>query len=113
MKKIIVPLVVLGIATILVIPNVSGRRFSRQWGEQLYDSPSIGGQGNDRSCRSCHSKNDPKFHQAILNRSKEELIEIINRCIQVHLKGKPLPEKAPELISIRLYLNFLGTSSLD
>ena len=113
MKKIVVLLVVLVLAAILVIPNVSGRRFSRQWGEQLYENPSIGGSGNDRSCRSCHSKDDAKFHQAILNRTKEELIEIINRCIKVHLKGQPFPEKAPELISVRLYLNYLATSSLD
>ena len=85
-----------------------------EYGKALFADPSLGTAG--KSCLTCHpdpstlsgvgSKYSPK---AYFNMAKREMTlkEVINFCIQVPMRGKPLPEDDERLLALEAYLRSL------
>lgn len=107
MKKIIFLMSLLLFLVLVASPTLAGKRASVKWGEELYKSPSLGSSTNEKSCRSCHKKNDKKMLKKVMKMSKDELNTVINRCIADLLKGKALDPESEEIRAVRMYLNFL------
>ena len=80
---------------------------SVEWGEELYNSPTLGGSTNEKSCTSCHDISDKKMLKKIMNMSKKERTAKINQCITGPLQGNALEPKSEEMRALRLYLNQL------
>ncbi len=85
-----------------------------EYGKLLFADASLG--TNGKSCLTCHDppstlsgvgeKYSPK---AYFNMGKKEmsLKEVINFCIEVPMKGKPLPEDDERLLALEAYLRSL------
>jgi|Deesub1362A_J573_1020465.scaffolds.fasta_scaffold29619_2 thiosulfate dehydrogenase len=85
-----------------------------EYGKALFADASLG--TNGKSCLTCHpepstlsgvgNKYNPK---AYFNMAKKEMTlkEVINFCIEVPMKGKPLPENDERLTALEAYLKSL------
>ncbi len=85
-----------------------------EYGKVLFADASLG--TNGKSCLTCHdppstlsgvgNKYSPK---AYFNMAKKEMTlkEVINFCIEVPMKGQPLPENDERLAALEAYLRSL------
>lgn len=77
---------------------------SVETGKKLFNDPSLGGSTNDKSCNSCHA--DGKgLEQA---GAKENLSEIINRCVTGQLGGAKIDGRTVEMRSLKMYIQSLA-----
>ncbi len=72
-------------------------------GKALFNDPNLG--TNGKSCNSCH----PNGKGLERSRSNPELVETINGCITILLKGKALDPKSVDMQSLVLYVKSLGS----
>ena len=112
MKEINFLMGVLLFVVLLATPAIAAKRASVKWGEELYKSPTLGGSTNEKSCISCHKKDDKKMLKKVMKMSKDERNTIINQCITGPLKGKALDPESEEMRALRLYLNLLTNDCL-
>ncbi len=85
-----------------------------EYGRALFADPSLGTTG--KSCITCHPDpsalsgvGDRYNPEAYFNMAKREMTlkEVINFCIEVPMKGKPLPENDERLLALEAYLRSL------
>lgn len=76
---------------------------SAEKGKQLFNDQSLGGSTNDKSCNSCHADGQGLDEAGV----KEELVQMINMCIERPLKGHALEENSLEMESLKLYIKSL------
>lgn len=73
---------------------------SVQEGDMLFRDTELGGNGNTKSCSSCHPSG-----KGLDNAWKiPDLAGQINKCISATLHGKPLPPGSVEMKSLILYI---------
>jgi len=85
-----------------------------EYGKVLFADPSLGTTG--KSCLTCHpepstlagvgNKYNPKAYFSMAKREMT-LKEVINFCVEVPMKGKPLDEKDERLLALEAYLRSL------
>ncbi|AJE03347.1 c-type cytochrome [Geobacter pickeringii] len=74
-------------------------------GKELFESPKLGTSG--KSCSSCHP-GGRKLEWAASTYDDEKLTEIVNRCIEKSLKGKPLDPASDDMKSLIAYIKTFG-----
>ncbi|MEZ0344898.1 MAG: hypothetical protein ABWJ99_08905 [Caldimicrobium sp.] len=84
-------------------------------GKKLFNDPGLGTAG--KSCNSCHPGGQGlegsagKKEFVVMGRTMKSLEEVINLCIQMGLKGKPLDPKSKEMQDLVAYIKSLkGTT---
>jgi cytochrome c peroxidase len=71
-------------------------------GKALFSDPKLGTSG--KSCSTCHPDGKGLTHAG----EKSDLARIVNNCIAVPLKGKPLDPESVEMKSLLLYVKSFG-----
>jgi hypothetical protein len=71
-------------------------------GKALFNDPKLGTSG--KSCNTCHPDGKGLTHAG----EKSDLARIVNNCIAVPLKGKPLDPESVEMQSLLLYVKGFG-----
>ncbi|HHE33173.1 MAG TPA: cytochrome C [Chlorobaculum parvum] len=72
---------------------------SVEYGEKLFNDPSLGGATGTKTCESCH----PDGAGLEFSAKNPKLAEIINMCIVRAMKGEELPMDSVEMQSLILY----------
>ena len=72
-------------------------------GKALFNDPQLG--TNGKTCNSCH----PNGKGLEKSGSKPDLVDTINGCITIPLKGKALDPKLADMESLVLYIKSLGS----
>jgi cytochrome c len=105
MKKLILlfPMVIL----IIIGTTFAGGDVEK--GKVLFNDSSLG--TNGRSCESCHPKgrgiNGQKSTFTIMGKKQGSIEDAINFCIEMALKGKPLPKDSEKMQNLAAYLKTL------
>lgn len=76
---------------------------SAAYGKKLFNDSALGGSTNSKSCNSCH----PSGKGLESAWSRPGLVQTINRCITVPLKGMVIAENSVEMQSLKLYIESL------
>ncbi len=71
-------------------------------GKKLFNDPNLG--TNGKTCNDCH-KDGAGVEKAA---DRKDLENMVNGCITVNLKGKPLKPKSVEMQSLLLYIRSIG-----
>ena len=95
------------IVALAASPVLAADKASAARGKELFNSSTLG--TNGKSCDSCHAGGGKLGKSAAYDEAK--LKKIINQCISMALKGKPLPSDSPDLASLALYLKTLAPAS--
>lgn len=74
-------------------------------GKELFESSKLGTTG--KSCASCHP-GGRKLEWAASTYEDGKLTEIVNRCIEKSLKGKPLDPASDDMKSLIGYIKTFG-----
>lgn len=72
-------------------------------GKELFNSAELGGSSNQTSCNTCH----PDGRGLKNAGSKENLVDMINMCIERPLKGNALETESSDMKSLQLYIKSL------
>lgn len=105
MKKTILILSVVILGAIAAVNLQATQNSSATLGKKLFNDPSLGGSGNEKSCNTCHPVGKGLEHAG----SNPKLASIINRCIAGPLAGQPLAVDSAEMQSLTLYIKSLET----
>ncbi|MBN2963324.1 hypothetical protein JWV37_00895 [Sulfurospirillum sp. T05] len=96
----------------LLIAGGSSLAFAQ--GEQLFNSPTLGGSKNDASCVTCHAGgeglNAPLFDRkeyVMMGQTFSTLEDIVNMCIQMPLEGKAIDPNGAEMKHLLNYMKTL------
>ena len=100
-------LLIICITALAANPVLAADKASAARGKELFNSTTMG--TNGKSCDSCHSGGGKLAMSAGYDEAK--LKKIINQCISMALKGKPLPSGSSDLASLALYLKSLAPVS--
>ncbi len=73
-------------------------------GKALFNDPKLG--TNGKTCNDCH-RNGSGLENAA---DRKDLEGMVNGCITVNLKGKPLKPKSVQMQSLLLYLRSIGAA---
>ncbi len=73
-------------------------------GKRLFNDPNLG--TNGKTCNDCH-RNGSGLENAA---DRKDLEGMVNGCITVNLKGKPLKPKSVQMQSLLLYLRSIGAA---
>jgi len=103
MKAALIMAVVLAAAGMMGGNASAAEPPSVAYGKKLFNDPALGGSTNSKSCNSCH----PLGKGLETAGSRPGLVQTINRCITVPLKGKAIAENSVEMQSLRLYIESL------
>jgi cytochrome c len=94
---------------VLIIIGIAFAGGDIEKGKKLFSDPSLG--TNGKSCESCHPKgrgiNGQKSTFTIMGKKQKTLEEAINFCIEMALKGKPLPKDSEKMQNLATYLRTL------
>jgi cytochrome c peroxidase len=103
MKRVtIVFLFVLAAALGMGIASAAQQEASLEKGKALFNDPKLG--TNGKSCSTCHADGKGLTHAG----EKSDLARIVNNCIAIPLKGKPLDPESVEMQSLLLYVKSFG-----
>ncbi len=103
MKKTLLVLSAVVLGVIAAVNIQATQNSSASLGKKLFNDPSLGGSGNEKSCNTCHPGGKGLEHAA----SNPKLVSIINRCIAGPLAGQPLAVESAEMQSLTLYIKSL------
>jgi cytochrome c peroxidase len=99
---IVVFLFVLAAALGVGISSAAQQEASLEKGKALFNDPKLGTSG--KSCSTCHPDGKGLTHAG----EKSDLARIVNNCIAIPLKGKPLDPESVEMQSLLLYVKSFG-----
>lgn len=103
MRKQIVSLTAGLMISLMSNTSWAADKASVEMGKNLFSDPALAGAGSSKTCSTCHA--DGKGLE--MAGRKENLAEMINRCIVGALQGKALDD-GPKLESLLLYIKSLG-----
>ena len=72
-------------------------------GKELFNDPGLAGSTNETSCGKCH----PDGRGLKNAGGKDNLVDMINMCIERTLKGKALDAASVEMEALQLYIKSL------
>ena len=102
MKKTCLIIGLAGFVAVYAGLGISGEASVEQ-GKQLFNDPGLGGSTNKTSCADCH----PGGSRLEQSGNKENLVQMINTCIERPLKGQALEVDSPEMGSLKKYIQSL------
>jgi len=104
MKGVIIAFVfVLTAALGMGIVSAAQQEPSIEKGKALFNDPKLG--TNGKTCSTCHQDGKGLAHAG----EKKDLARIVNNCISIPLKGKPLDPESVEMQSLLLYVKSFGS----
>ena len=96
-------LLVLAVIFASGIVSAAQQGASIEKGKAFFNDPQLG--TNGKTCNSCH----PNGKGLERSGSKPDLVDTINGCITIPLKGKALDPKSVQMESLVLYIKSLGS----
>ncbi len=79
-------------------------------GRALFRDDALGDSENDKSCRSCHKRENElagsadKNYDSLFGYITRDIEDVINLCIILPLKGKPYVKSSKEMVDLIAYL---------
>jgi cytochrome c len=87
-------------------------------GKTLFESPTLGGSTNEKSCLTCHAKgtklNGDLFERekhTIMGMEKDSVADLVNVCIEKPLGGTAIDPTSNEMTDILAYMKTLVKSA--
>lgn len=104
MRKLLTIKAALLIAIFMAAGICQAGKSSVEYGQKLFNDPSLGGSANDKSCASCHPGGEGLENAG----GNKKLAKMINRCITGPLKGSKIDGRSAEIRSLKLFIQSLG-----
>ncbi|KJU86791.1 cytochrome c family protein [Candidatus Magnetobacterium bavaricum] len=111
----VVRLIVLGLFVlgITILPAFAG---DAKNGKKLFNDSKFAGATANKSCSSCHPDGKgiegagAKQKFTVMGKDAASLEDVVNMCIEMAMKGKPILKDSVEMQDVVAYIKSLGTA---
>ncbi|MEW6220370.1 MAG: cytochrome C [Thermodesulfobacteriota bacterium] len=105
-KALIIGLTIGLALPLAAIPGIAQEKekSSVDYGQRLFNDPTLGGSKNDKSCNSCHAGGKGLEKAG----AHPKLVETINKCLVGPMEGQKIDGRSVEMRSLKMYIQSLA-----